>query len=343
MNCSKCNLSFKNKGGLSQHEKNCCLNELKIVEIRNIYLSGKSIKELSTEYDTSQTTIIKIIGELKRSIGEAKVFSAKKQIGKKHTEESKQKMREFRLKWMKDNPEKTAWRTSNLSYPEKLFLNKIKELKLYEIYLIVREKSIFPYFIDFAFINEKIAVEIDGSQHELVDKKENDIKKDKLLNELGWRVIRFTASEINRNIDGCIFILNKFIKSDIKHERVGLYHNNEHKNIEIVCENCKNISYKKTIKKNKSGNYFCSTSCSTIFGNKNTLKFKKKEICKKETFEQEINLPNKNFRKVERPSYDELIENITKLGYAGTGRKHNVSPTSVRKWLKMYEKYGENF
>ena len=171
----------------------------------------------------------------------------------------------------------------------------------------------------------------------------NDIKKDKLLNELGWRVIRFTASEINRNVDGCILILNKFIKNDIKYERIGIYHNKEHKSIEIVCENCKNISYKKTIKKNKSGNYFCSSSCSTIFGNKNTLKFKKKEICKKETFEQEINLTNKNFRKVERPSYDELIENITKLGYAGTGRKHNVSPTSVRKWLKMYEKYGENF
>ena len=145
MNCSKCNLSFKNKSGLSQHEKNCSLNELKNEEIRNIYLSGKSIKELSNEYDTSQTTIIKIIGELKRSVVEAKVFSAKKQIGKKHTEETKQKIREFRLKWMKENPEKTAWRTSNLSYPEKVFLNKIKESKLNEAHLIIREKCIFPY------------------------------------------------------------------------------------------------------------------------------------------------------------------------------------------------------
>ncbi len=43
-------------------------------------------------------------------------------------------------------------------------------------------------------------------------------------------------------------------------------------------------------------------------------------------------------RKVERPSYDQLINNIKSLGYLGTGRKYGVSDNCIRKWIKYYEK-----
>jgi hypothetical protein len=62
-------------------------------------------------------------------------------------------MREKRLSFMKEHPEKTAWRQSNMSYPEKCFQDIIKENNLDKKYLIYREYSVFPYFIDFAFIN----------------------------------------------------------------------------------------------------------------------------------------------------------------------------------------------
>jgi very-short-patch-repair endonuclease len=52
-------------------------------------------------------------------------------------------------------------------------------------YLIHREYSVFPYFIDFAFVEQKIAIEIDGSQHLLPERKERDEKKDALLIEQG--------------------------------------------------------------------------------------------------------------------------------------------------------------
>lgn len=48
-------------------------------------------------------------------------------------------------------------------------------------------------------------------------------------------------------------------------------------------------------------------------------------------------------RKVKRPSYIQLLEEIKELGYSATGRKYNVSDNSIRKWKKMYEKYGDNF
>ena len=51
----------------------------------------------------------------------------------------------------------------------------------------------------------------------------------------------------------------------------------------------------------------------------------------------------KETRKVKRPSYNQLLEEVNEIGYAATGRKYNVSDNSIRKWIKMYEKYGENF
>ncbi len=45
-----------------------------------------------------------------------------------------------------------------------------------------------------------------------------------------------------------------------------------------------------------------------------------------------------NKRKSDRPSYEQLIEEINKLGYKGTGRKYGVSDNAIRKWKKLYEK-----
>ena len=72
-----------------------------------------------------------------------------------------------RIKYMKNNPDSTAWRKKNLSYPERLFLNKLYELKWNEKYNIIREKSVFPYFIDFALVDLKIA--IDGFKAAILD------------------------------------------------------------------------------------------------------------------------------------------------------------------------------
>lgn len=52
------------------------------------------------------------------------------------------------------------------------------------------EHWIFPYSIDFAWINKKLAIEIDGKQHELIENKEHDKKKDDFLTKNGWTVLR---------------------------------------------------------------------------------------------------------------------------------------------------------
>ena len=57
----------------------------------------------------------------------------------------------------------------------------------------------------------KIAIEIDGSQHLLLERKERDEKKDLLLQENGWRVIRIAESVVKTDWDAIQQVLNEYI------------------------------------------------------------------------------------------------------------------------------------
>jgi very-short-patch-repair endonuclease len=183
-------------------------------EIRKLYVDELwSINRLKEKYNLGSQTITDILGNNLRTTSESNKIARKLFPDSfKHSDETKQKIREIRIKFMKENPEQTAWRTKNLSYPEKLFLEKVYELCLDKKYSIVREHSVFPYFIDFAFVNEKVAVEIDGSQHLLPERKKRDDKKDELLKEDGWFILRVSENEVKTNInsvfDTIISIIN---------------------------------------------------------------------------------------------------------------------------------------
>lgn len=68
-----------------------------------------------------------------------------------------------------------------------------------------------------------------------------------------------------------------------------------------------------------------------------------KENIKKEGFTESQKESQLKQRKSIRPSYEKLQEEISELGFVGTGKKYNVSDNSIRKWIKMYEKHGHNF
>ena len=107
-------------------------------------------------------------------------------------------------------------RKLNLKYAEKVFLNKIKDIEYDKKYKIEREKSVFPFYIDFAFIEQKLAIEIDGSQHLLPDRVLSDERKDTFLKENGWIIVRFTASEVIKNVDLVISKLDSLLNATIE-------------------------------------------------------------------------------------------------------------------------------
>ena len=224
--CKICDRKLDNVGNLKQHIKKC--EKLSVIkdELIRLYVNESySIKDLRKKFQVQSTDIKNILGDKVRSLSDANKLAHKKYPENfKHTEESKKIMREKRLEFMKNNPEKTAWRLSNVSYPEKLCIDYIENNGLDKKHSIVREYSVFPYFIDFAFVNEMVAVEIDGSQHLLPERKESDNKKDELLNELGWVVIRVSEKEIKTNINDVFDQILTILKTKpkINNHRIGL-------------------------------------------------------------------------------------------------------------------------
>ncbi len=224
--CKICGRKLDNIGNLNQHIKKCQkLSEIK-EEIIDLYINEDfSVKDLRKKFKLQSDDIKIILGNKVRSASEANKLAHKKYPNSfKHSEESKKIMREKRLEFMKNNPDKTAWRLSNVSYPEKLFIEYVESNGLNKKYSIIREYSMFPYFIDFAFVNQKVAIEVDGSQHLLPERKKRDDKKDKLLNELGWFVVRISEKEIKTNIEEVfnkvISILNE--KPKVNNFKIGM-------------------------------------------------------------------------------------------------------------------------
>ena len=110
-----------------------------------------------------------------------------------------------------------------MSYPEKCFQKILEDNGLDKKYLIYREYSVFPYFIDFAFINEKVAVEIDGSQHLEENRKKRDDEKDALLLSKGWKVLRIAANEVTHDGTKALeAVLEMLGKTVINYEKVGV-------------------------------------------------------------------------------------------------------------------------
>lgn len=80
------------------------------------------------------------------------------------------------------------------SYPEAYIESKLKEDGLnYEFQFQVGR-----YKVDFAFIDQKIALEVDGKQHLREKQLQSDRRKDAFLEESGWRVFRLPWESIKK-------------------------------------------------------------------------------------------------------------------------------------------------
>ena len=110
----------------------------------------------------------------------------------------------------------------------------------------------------------------------------------------------------------------------------GINNDNRLENLQIVCPNC---------------NATLPTHCIGDKKKKRIEQLRKKKIIEKQVLNKEKNAnngltikqieTNKNRRYVERPPYEQLIDEINDLGYLGTGRKYGVSDNAIRKWKNI--------
>lgn len=271
-------------------------------KIRQEYIDGSSWRDLAKKYDMhSSTWVFKtLLSGVTRNISESLKNAHKNHPEAfRHTEETKQKIREARLIFMEKHPEETAWRKRNEpSYPEKCFIKFLENNGYDKRFLIEREFPVFPYYIDFAFVNEKIAIEIDGSQHILDNERlSRDAKKDNLLLNKGWKVLRVSENLVKTDWSKIKETLDTILNGEqIPITKVGIFTHNS------------SYHYDK-VKKDKYG----------------------RSEKMKDSFLKQRKVKN-------RPSYEQLKKEIEASSMVAVGKKYGVSDNAVRKWIKQYQK-----
>ena len=104
------------------------------------------------------------------------------------------------LIYNKSFKEFSQWLRNNMTDAEIILWQKLKrkQLKGRQFY---RQKTIGRYIVDFYCAEAKLAIELDGGQHYFQEGKEEDIKRDDYLISCGLRVLRFSNTEIMKELE----------------------------------------------------------------------------------------------------------------------------------------------
>lgn len=142
----------------------------------------------------------------------------------------------------------------------------------------------------------KIAIEIDGLQHLLKDRKQKDNLKDELLINNGWKIIRFSENVIKTDWNLIKSTLDKFI--DLKEET---------NYIKVGVIKAPKRSIREKAKRNELG-----------------LTEKQVEYYKRNNLKTNADLPDKNI----------LLDQILNNSFIAVGKMYNVTDNAIKKWCK---------
>ena len=97
---------------------------------------------------------------------------------------------------------------NNQTNAENIIWFNIRNRKLNNI-KFKRQVPIGKYIVDFANMQKKLVIELDGSQH--IDNFHYDEERTKYLNSIGYTVIRFFDNDVIKNINTVLeVILQKY-------------------------------------------------------------------------------------------------------------------------------------
>jgi very-short-patch-repair endonuclease len=154
-------------------------------EIANLYRQGKNMREIGTLYGISHERVRQL---LVKTLSENEF----KKIATMH---SGIKLRNTVKPWKFKLAKTMRWKPTP---SEALLFQRINRKQLG---VIVRRQAIIRGWIaDFYIPSKKIIIELDGKFH----KKYNDNKRDKVMDDLGFRILRFKSSQVFNNIEGIV-------------------------------------------------------------------------------------------------------------------------------------------
>jgi very-short-patch-repair endonuclease len=68
----------------------------------------------------------------------------------------------------------------------------------------VRQFPIGNFFVDFACRQERLIIEVDGGTHGSALELTNDCKRDRILTDLGYKIVRVQNADVYENLDSVL-------------------------------------------------------------------------------------------------------------------------------------------
>ncbi len=70
-----------------------------------------------------------------------------------------------------------------------------------------RQMQIGPYYVDFVSVRLRLVIEVDGSQHFEDGAIAYDERRTKMIEALGYKVLRFATTDVLHHLDGVFALL----------------------------------------------------------------------------------------------------------------------------------------
>jgi len=217
--CDRCGYSTENKQSYCSHRSHCKLDENGNIIKRGFGKLGSKVWNKGLTKDSDER--VKQCGEtLSNKYNSGELIHYNK--GKKYSEERCKQISESRKEFLKLHPEKVPYVISHHSkgdsYPERYFKEVFNNnnIKYEQNYYCL------GFFLDFAWPDKKIYLEIDGEQHYKDERiVRHDEYRTKLLSDNGWNCLvrlRWTwYQSLNKNeridyINSLVSKLNSILK-----------------------------------------------------------------------------------------------------------------------------------
>jgi very-short-patch-repair endonuclease len=106
----------------------------------------------------------------------------------------------------------------NLTDAETVLWSKLQEGRPHG-YRFRRQHPIGPFIVDFASVRARLVIEVDGATHGTDDEQEYDRRRESWLLRRGWRVLRFTNSDVYESLDSVVEAIHAAIPAPARSVR----------------------------------------------------------------------------------------------------------------------------
>ncbi|MDR1123100.1 MAG: endonuclease domain-containing protein [Elusimicrobiota bacterium] len=116
------------------------------------------------------------------------------------------------IEYNKNNKSLSRNLRARMTEPELILWSKIRKGQIKNA-IFYRQKPVGNYIADFCCTKEKLVIELDGGGHYTDDAKAKDKERDLYLSSKGFTVLRFTNTDIYRDLETVLKVIWDNIKS----------------------------------------------------------------------------------------------------------------------------------